>query len=148
MSKSLTNKPLLNKKFFGLKMVKGSALHQHINVFNQIINDMNGVDMKFNEEDMTLILLNLLPESPDSSTPTDCNPWFGLLGTINKHAKPVGLSDLLGHLIMAWRNKITKQPHISLWSPSLPSKDPFSLLYSVYFFLIFSYSSFFFFFSF
>ena len=41
MSKSLTNKLLLKKKLYGLKMAKGSALDQHINVFNQIISDLN-----------------------------------------------------------------------------------------------------------
>ena len=41
MSKSLTNKLLLKKKLYGLKMVEGSSLDQHINVFNQIISDLN-----------------------------------------------------------------------------------------------------------
>ena len=147
MSKSLTNKPLLKKKFFGLKMAKGLALDQHINVLNQMINDINPVDMKFNEEDMTLILLNSL--SPDSSTPTDCNPWFGLLGTINKHAKPVGLFDLLGHLIMAWRNKITKQPHIKPVVPFSSFQKPFFsslfcllLPHFIFFFIFFFFFSF------
>ena len=44
-------------------MVEGSALGQHINVFNQIISDLNRVDVKFEEEDMALILLNSLLES-------------------------------------------------------------------------------------
>ena len=47
ISKSLTNKLLLKKKLYGIKMAEGSALDQHINMFNQIINDMNQVDMKF-----------------------------------------------------------------------------------------------------
>ena len=34
MLKSLTNKLLLKKKLYGLKMVEGSTLDQHINVFN------------------------------------------------------------------------------------------------------------------
>ena len=63
MSKSLTNKLLLKKKLYGLKMAEGSALDQHINVFNHIINNLNQVDVKFEEEDMTLILLNSLPKS-------------------------------------------------------------------------------------
>ena len=63
MSKSLKNKLLLKKKLYGLKMVDGSTLDQRINVFNEIISDMNRVDVKFEEEDMTLILLNSLPES-------------------------------------------------------------------------------------
>ena len=41
MSKSLKNKLLLKKKLYGLKMVEGSSLDQHINVFNQIISDLN-----------------------------------------------------------------------------------------------------------
>ena len=41
MSKSLTNKLLLKKKLYGLKMVEESALDQHINVFNRIISDLN-----------------------------------------------------------------------------------------------------------
>ena len=41
MSKSLTNKLLLKKKLYGLKMAEGLALDQHINVFNQIISDLN-----------------------------------------------------------------------------------------------------------
>ena len=34
MSKSLINKLLLKNKLYGLKMAKGLALDQHINVFN------------------------------------------------------------------------------------------------------------------
>ena len=49
MLKSLTNKLLLKKKLYGLKMVEGSGLDQHINVFNQIISDLNQVDVKFEE---------------------------------------------------------------------------------------------------
>ena len=41
MSKSLTIKLLLKKKLYDLKMVEGSILNQHINVFNQIISDLN-----------------------------------------------------------------------------------------------------------
>ena len=47
MSKSLTSKLLLKKKLYGLKMAEGSALDQHINMFNQIISDLNRVDVKF-----------------------------------------------------------------------------------------------------
>ena len=41
MSKSLTNKLLLKKKLYGLKMAAGLALDQYINMFNQIISDLN-----------------------------------------------------------------------------------------------------------
>ena len=70
MSKPLTNKLILKKKLYGLKMTEGSILDQHINVFNQIISDLNLVDVKFVEEGMTLILLNSLPESYDNLVTT------------------------------------------------------------------------------
>jgi hypothetical protein len=38
-------------------------LSQHNNVFNQVINDLKWVDVKFEDEDMVLMLLNLLPAS-------------------------------------------------------------------------------------
>ena len=66
ISKSLTNKLLFKKMSYGLKMAEGSALDQHINVFNHIISDLNRVDVKFKEEDMAPILLNSLPESYDN----------------------------------------------------------------------------------
>ena len=70
MSKSLTNKSLLKKKLYGLKMVEGSLLDQHINVFDQFISDLKRVDLRIEEEDMTLILLNTLPESYDNLVTT------------------------------------------------------------------------------
>jgi len=42
-------------------MVEGSDLSQHINVFNQVINDLNRVDVKLEDEDKALMLLNSLP---------------------------------------------------------------------------------------
>ncbi|KAL6314158.1 hypothetical protein AAG906_011900 [Vitis piasezkii] len=52
MSKSLTNKLYLKQKLYGLKMAESSDLSQHINIFNQIMN-----------EDKALMLLNSLPAS-------------------------------------------------------------------------------------
>ena len=70
MSKSLTNKPLLKKKLYGLKVAEGLVLDQKINLFNHIISDLNRVDVKFEEEDMALIVLNSLPESYDNLVTT------------------------------------------------------------------------------
>ena len=60
-SKSLTNKLYLKQKLYGLKMADGSDLSQHINVFNQIISDLKRIDVKFEDEDKALMLLNSLP---------------------------------------------------------------------------------------
>ena len=64
MSKSLSNKLYLKQKLYGLKMMEGSDLSQHLNVFNQIISDLMRVDVKFEDEDKALMLLNSLPASP------------------------------------------------------------------------------------
>ena len=63
MLKSLMNKLYLKQKLYGLKMVEGSNLSQHINVFNQIISDLKRIDVKFEDEDKALMLLNSLPAS-------------------------------------------------------------------------------------
>ena len=63
MSKSLTNKLYLKQKLYGLKMAKGLNLSQHINVFNYIISDLKRIDVKFEDEDKALMLLNSLPAS-------------------------------------------------------------------------------------
>ena len=63
MSKSLTNKLHLKQKLYGLKMVEGSNLSQHINVFNKIIIDLKRIDVKFEDKNKALMLLNSLPVS-------------------------------------------------------------------------------------
>ena len=44
-------------------MAEGLDLSQPINVFNQIISDLKRIDVKFEDEDKTLMLLNSLPAS-------------------------------------------------------------------------------------
>jgi hypothetical protein len=63
MSKSLTNKLYLKQWLYGLKMAKGLDLSQHINVLNKIISNLKKVDVKFENEDKVLMLLNSLPTS-------------------------------------------------------------------------------------
>jgi hypothetical protein len=55
MSKSLTNKLYLKQQLYGLKMVEGLDLSQHINMFNQIIGDLKRVDVKFEDEDIDAV---------------------------------------------------------------------------------------------
>ena len=64
MSKSLTNKLYLKQKLFGLKMTEGTDLSQHINVFNQIVSDLKRIDVKIEDEEKMLMLLNSLSLSP------------------------------------------------------------------------------------
>ncbi|RVW67999.1 Retrovirus-related Pol polyprotein from transposon TNT 1-94 [Vitis vinifera] len=44
-------------------MAEGLDLSQHINVFNQIISDLKRIDVKFEDEDKALMLLNSFPAS-------------------------------------------------------------------------------------
>ena len=60
MSKTLTRKLYLKQKLYGLKMQEGSDLAEHINVFNQLIDDLRKVDVKIDDEDRAIILLCLL----------------------------------------------------------------------------------------
>jgi len=62
-SLSLSNKLYLKHKLFGLKMSEGTNLNRYVNVFNQIISDLKWIDVKFNNEDEALMLLNSLPFS-------------------------------------------------------------------------------------
>jgi len=63
ISLSLSNKLYLKHKLFGLKMSEGTNLNRYVNVFNQIISDLKWIDVKFNNEDEALMLLNSLPFS-------------------------------------------------------------------------------------
>ncbi|CAA3016498.1 retrotransposon, Ty1-copia subclass [Olea europaea subsp. europaea] len=65
MSKSLTNKLHLKERLYGLKMLEGTDLIQHTNVFNQIISDLLRLEIKFDDEDKAMILLYSLPPSYD-----------------------------------------------------------------------------------
>ena len=63
MSKSLKNKLNFKWKLYGLKMVEGADLAQHINTFNQLISDMLRINIKFNDEDNAMMLLTSIPAS-------------------------------------------------------------------------------------
>jgi hypothetical protein len=60
MSKLLMNKLYLKQQLYGLKMAEGLDLSQHTNALNQIIGDLKWVDVKFEDEDKALMLLNSL----------------------------------------------------------------------------------------
>jgi hypothetical protein len=45
-------------------MAEGSNLSQHINIFNQVIDDLKRVDVKFVDKNKALMLLNSLSTSP------------------------------------------------------------------------------------
>ena len=90
MSKSLTNKLYLKQKLYGLKMSEGSDLSQHINLFNQIIGDLRRVDVKFEDEDKALMLLNSI-----SNIPT----YENLITTLTWGKETLELEDITSALL-------------------------------------------------
>ena len=72
MSKSLINKLNLMQKLYGLKMVEGADLAQHINMLNQIISDMLRINIKFDDEDKATMLLTSLPAFYEHLVTTLC----------------------------------------------------------------------------
>ena len=65
MTKSLSNKMYLKKQLNGLRMNEGTAVLEHLNFFNKVINELLPIDAKIDKEHKVLILLSSLSESYD-----------------------------------------------------------------------------------
>ena len=63
MQKSVENKLYLKKKLFRFDYKKGISIVEHLDDFNKILTDLLNLDVKIDDEDKALLLLNSLPES-------------------------------------------------------------------------------------
>ncbi|GJV93171.1 transferase, chloramphenicol acetyltransferase-like domain protein [Tanacetum coccineum] len=63
MTKSLANKLYLKKKLYTLYMPDGRKISEHIDEFNKIVLDLANIEVKFEDEDLALLLLTSLPAS-------------------------------------------------------------------------------------
>ena len=63
MSKSLSSKLYLKQRLYGLKMVESSDLMKHVNIFNQVIEDLARAVVMLEDEDKAMILMCSLPSS-------------------------------------------------------------------------------------
>lgn len=63
IKKSLMNKLFMKKQLYILRMVEGTNMLEHLNLFNKLISQLLNVDIKVKEEDKTLIILVSLPRS-------------------------------------------------------------------------------------
>lgn len=70
MSKSLMNQLYIKQKVYGLKMAESSELIQHINKFNQVLEDLQYLDVKYQKDNKLFMLLNSLPESYENLATT------------------------------------------------------------------------------
>ena len=64
MKKSLAHRLFLKKRLYTFSMKEGVPIQEHINVFNKIILDLEGVEIiKIDDEDKAFFLLSSLPKS-------------------------------------------------------------------------------------
>ena len=64
MKKSLTHKLFLKKRLYTFFMKENVSIQEHIDVFNKIILDLEGVEnIKICDEDKAFFLLSSLPKS-------------------------------------------------------------------------------------
>jgi hypothetical protein len=65
MTKSLTNRILLKRQLYSLRMKEGTSIADHLNVFNTLLVQLESIEVKFESEDKAITLLCSLPESWD-----------------------------------------------------------------------------------
>ena len=63
MTKSLANRLYLKQRLYSFKFVDDKAIGDQLDQFNKIVDDLENVDAKMEEEDKAIALLNALPKS-------------------------------------------------------------------------------------
>jgi hypothetical protein len=63
MSKDLTSRMHMKMKLYTHKLQEGGSVSTHLSVFKQIIADLQSMEVKYEDEDLDLILLCSLPSS-------------------------------------------------------------------------------------
>ena len=63
MTKSLANRLYLKLRHYSFKMNEEKPLSDQIDDFNKIIDDLENIDIKMEDEDQMLILLNAMPKT-------------------------------------------------------------------------------------
>nr|GEV88898.1 retrotransposon protein, putative, Ty1-copia subclass [Tanacetum cinerariifolium] len=78
MTKSLANKLYLKKKLYTFYMSVGRKIFEHIDEFNKIVLDLANIEVKFEDEDLALLLLTSLPASYEHFVETLLYGWEAL----------------------------------------------------------------------
>jgi len=63
MTKSLANRLCLKQQLYTFKMTKSRTVTEQFADFNKILDDLENIEVKLEEEDKALLLLNSLPKS-------------------------------------------------------------------------------------
>ncbi|GJQ96508.1 retrotransposon protein, putative, ty1-copia subclass [Tanacetum coccineum] len=75
MKKSLANKLYLKMKLYTFYMSAGRKISEHIDEFNKIVLDLANIEIKFEDEDLALLLLTSLPASYEHFVDTLLYGW-------------------------------------------------------------------------
>ena len=62
MTKSLTNKILLKRQLFTLRMKEGTKISDHLNAFNTLVCQLSSMEDIISSEDKAILMLCSLPE--------------------------------------------------------------------------------------
>jgi len=62
LTKSIESHLQLKSRLFGFQLKKGVTIDEHMNNYTKLLTDLVNVDVKIEEKDKALILLNSLPE--------------------------------------------------------------------------------------
>ena len=63
MTKSLTNRILLKRQLYSLRMKEGTSIADHLNAFNTVLVQLQSIEVKIQSEDKAITLLCSLLES-------------------------------------------------------------------------------------
>ncbi|KAL8502281.1 hypothetical protein ACS0TY_021421 [Phlomoides rotata] len=65
-TKSVSNKLFVKQKLLDFRMLDGKDLNEQLDTFNRYIDDLEDLDVKLEDDDKALMLLNALPRSLDN----------------------------------------------------------------------------------
>ncbi|KAL8483497.1 hypothetical protein ACS0TY_026255 [Phlomoides rotata] len=65
-TKSISNKLYVKQKLLDFRMSEGKDLNEQLDTFNRYIDDLEDLDVKLEDDDKALMLLNALPKSLDN----------------------------------------------------------------------------------
>jgi hypothetical protein len=72
MSKDLTSRLQVKMKLFQHKLQEGQSVMNHLSIFREIISDLLSMEVKYDDEDLALLLLVSLPSSFTNFCDTIC----------------------------------------------------------------------------
>ena len=78
MEKSLLNKLHMKLKLYLLRLSEGGSISAHLSKFKEIVGDLKNLEVKYDEEDLGLILLCSLPPSFSTLMDTIIYSWVTL----------------------------------------------------------------------